>query len=156
MKTINIIKVMAIVALTIFVSTSIIAQDKPSEPAKSMEKHECTDACKTEGCAAAGTKTANAEHKCTDECHEIGCAAVDAKAVKASSSNHACTTECKTEGCAAAKTKTAKHVCTDECKTDGCTAAKAGVSYECPMKCEPASSEAGECSKCGMELEKKA
>ena len=29
-----------------------------------------------------------------------------------------------------------------------------GVIYECPMKCEPASDEPGECSKCGMNLKK--
>ncbi len=158
MKTINIIKIMAVVTLTLLLSTNMFAQDKPAEPAKSMEKHVCTDECKTDGCTAMGSKTAKAEHKCTDECHEIGCAAVDAKAAKANSSKHVCTAECKTEGCAAVKAKTAKHVCTDECKTDGCTAAntKDGVSYECPMKCEPASSEAGECSKCGMDLKKKA
>lgn len=135
MKAINIIKIMAVVTLTLLLSTNMFAQDKPAEPAKSMEKHVCTDECKTNGCTAASAQTAKAEHKCTAECQTIGCAAVDAKAAKANS---------------------AKHVCTDECKANGCTAAKVSISYECPMKCEPASAKAGECSKCGMELKKKA
>ena len=151
---------MAIVALTLLLSSSMFAQEKPTKAPKSMEKHVCTDECKTEGCSA-HAKTAKAKHTCTDECHEIGCAAVDAKAAKAakaSSAKHVCTDECKTEGCAAVKAKAAKHVCTDECKTEGCAAVKAkeGISYECPMKCEPASAKPGECSKCGMELKKKA
>jgi len=157
MKKINIIKTLATVALTLFISTSTFAQDKPAEPAKTMEKHVCTDECKTEGCTAMSAKTVKAEHKCTDECHEIGCAAVDAKAAKANSTKHVCTEECKTEGCATVKAKDAKamnHKCNDDCKANGCSMAK--VSYECPMKCEPSSSKAGECSKCGMELKKKA
>ncbi len=80
--------------------------------------------------------TTAAKHKCTDECKTLGCDAVKAK-----------------EG------KTAKHVCTDECKTIGCAAVdakNAKASYECPMKCEPASDKPGECSKCGMKLKKKA
>ena len=148
---------MAIVTLTLLLSTSMFAQEKPAKPAKSMEKHVCTDECKTEGCGGGCVKTAKAEHKCTDECHEIGCAAVDAKAAKATSAKHVCTDECKTEGCSAVKAKEAKamnHKCNDDCKANGCSMAK--VSYECPMKCEPASANPGDCSKCGMELKKKA
>ncbi len=151
---------MTVVALTLLLSTSMFAQEKPAEKdacCGETAKHVCTDECKTEGCDAVKAKTAKAEHKCTDECHEIGCAAVDAKAAKANSAKHVCTDECKTEGCAAVKTKEAKamnHKCNDDCKANGCSMAK--VSYECPMKCEPASSKAGDCSKCGMELKKKA
>ncbi len=128
MKTTNVIKTMAIVIFSLLLSTSIFAQEKPAK---------ADDCC---------SKTA--KHVCTDECKTEGCGAVKAK-------------EGKAEGCATVKTKeckTAKHVCTDECKTEGCDAVKAKecVSYECPMKCEPASNKPGECSKCGMELKKKA
>ncbi|VAX18523.1 hypothetical protein MNBD_IGNAVI01-1845 [hydrothermal vent metagenome] len=89
---------------------------------------------------------------------------------------HVCTAECKTKGHDYVKAKEAKaameanaaaveHVCTEECKTKGHDYVKAkearaaldknqdGFIYECPMKCE-ATDEAGECSKCGMELKK--
>ncbi len=108
MKATNIIKTMSIVALTLFLSTTMLAQEKPAKATKSMQKHVCTDECKTDGCAAVkakGTKTTMAKHKCTDECHTIGCAAVDAKAAKANSAKHVCTDECKTAGCDVVKTK---------------------------------------------------
>ncbi len=86
MKVTNIIRTIAIVALTLLLSTTMLAQEKPAKATKSMQKHVCTDECKTDGCAtvkAKEAKTTMTKHKCTDECHTIGCAAVDAKAAKA-------------------------------------------------------------------------
>ncbi len=136
MKTRNIIKTMAIVTFSLLLSTSIFAQDKPAKK----------DAC---------CSTTDAKHKCTDECKTLGCDAVKAKEGK--TAKHVCTDECKTIGCAAVDAKNAKammHKCDDNCKANGCSMTKA--SYECPMKCEPASDKPGECSKCGMKLKKKA
>ena len=136
MRNVSLMRILSATVFLIFITATAVAQDKPAEPAKKMEKHQCSEKCKTDGCSADKTKNANAEHKCTDECHEIGCAVVDAKAAKMMDS---------------------KHVCSDKCKTEGCTAAKVKkASYECPMKCGPASSKEGKCSHCGMELKKKA
>jgi len=163
MKATNIIKTMAVVTLTLLLSTSMFAQDKPAKKdacCSETAKHVCTDECKTEGCAAVKAKEGKtAKHVCTEECKTEGCAAV--KAEECEAAKHVCTEECKTKGCDAVKAKeckTAEHVCRYECKTAGCDAVKAkeGISYECPMKCEPASSKPGECSKCGMDLKKKA
>lgn len=156
MKTTKLINSLFLLGFTIILSTSVFAQEKPSS--------EKTKACCTE-------KTA--KHVCTDECKTIGCDAVKAKEAKvAMDAKHVCTDECKTIGCDAVKAKEAKarmdakHVCTDECKTKGCDFVKAkeakaaldlnkdGLIYECPMKCEAASDEPGNCSKCGMKLKK--
>ncbi|MCK5457444.1 MAG: hypothetical protein KAI45_09990 [Melioribacteraceae bacterium] len=92
-----------------------------------QQKKACKDDCKMECCAK------EVKHVCDDECKANGC------------------TDKVDKPCCSKK---AKHVCNDECKANGCTAMK--VSFECPMKCEPASDKPGECSKCGMELKKKA
>lgn len=49
---------------------------------------------------------------------------------------------------AAGTTKTVKQK--KKGKKDKVKAAK--MTYECPMKCEPASDHAGKCGKCGMDL----
>ncbi len=127
MKVTNITKTIMMVALTLLLSTSIFAQDKPAkkdECCSTVAKHECTSECKTIGCDAVKAKQANVEikkHQCTDECHTIGCAAVDAKTAKANSIKHVCNDDCKTNGCSAAKMSKKEHKCTEACK-DGCKA----------------------------------
>ena len=129
MKKTNLINSIFAVAFAILLSTSVFAQEKP-----------CTE--KAKECCSSKT----AKHVCTDECKTAGCDVVKAKEAKA---------------CADA----AKHVCTDECHDKGCDVVKAkearaaldvnndGYIYECSMKCD-ASDNAGECSKCGMDLKK--
>ncbi|MCF6269924.1 MAG: hypothetical protein L3J41_09445 [Melioribacteraceae bacterium] len=135
MKVTNIFKITAIVALSLLLSTSMFAQDKPAtpqeKPAAASEKHECTEACKTDGCSAEKMK----KHVCTEECKTAGCDAVKAKECKSAKAK-----ECKDKD--------------GEAKTKECKDGKDGAMYECPMKCEPASHKSGECSKCGMELKK--
>ena len=125
----NLINSLFAVAFVLLLSTSIFAQDKPEH------KHSNEAMAKT------------VKHQCTDECMTKGCDYVKAQ-------------EAKT-----AKTATVKHACTEECHDTGCDFVKAkearaaldvnndGHIYECSMKCD-ASDNAGECSKCGMELKK--
>jgi len=155
MRKANLINPLFAIVFAILLSTSVFAQEKPStEEAKKC----CAD------------KTA--KHVCTEECKTSGCDAVKANEAKAcKDTKHVCTAECKTSGCDAVKANEAKacedkkHVCTDECHDKGCDEVKAneakaaldlnkdGYVYECSMKCET-SDNAGDCSKCGMELKK--
>ncbi|MDA3862095.1 MAG: heavy metal-binding domain-containing protein [Melioribacteraceae bacterium] len=155
MKATNLIKTVTLLIFAMVLSTSVFAQDKPCS--EKTEKQVSAEECKTKCSDAKAKECKTAKHVCTEECKTEGCATVDAEVTTANEAKHVCTDECKTAGCASVKAKeckTEKHVCTDECKTAGCDAVK--VSYECPMKCEPASDKPGECSKCGMELKKKA
>lgn len=129
MKTININKIAILIFTVMMLSTSLFAQEKPAKAdpcCPPTESHVCTDACKTDGCAAVKAKQAKENHKCTDECAKAGCAAVIAKE--------------------------AKHKCGDECSSACCMAPK--VMYECPMKCVPATDKPGSCPECHMDLKK--
>ena len=132
MKTINILKTLLVVGLTLILSTSVFAQDKlakgkDKECCPTTTKSNCKEDCKTSGCDTAEVIEAHATHKCTSECKTVGCAIVkakEAKATKACSTKHVCTSECKTAGCDALKVKEAKamiHKCGDDCK-EGCKA----------------------------------
>ncbi len=156
MKVTNIIKTTAIVVLSILLSTSMFAQEKPEAK---PEKKECETKHEKKCCADKSEKECKTKkHVCTDECKTAGCDAVkakeckDKKEKKCKTKKHVCTDECKTAGCDAVKAKECKDKKDKECKKDKGTD---GVKYECPMKCEPASDKPGECSKCGMELKKK-
>ncbi|NOX67044.1 MAG: hypothetical protein GXO85_14930 [Chlorobi bacterium] len=121
-----------VLAFLVALSTTVFAQEKPA--------HKHSDKAMTQ----------DVKHVCTDECLTKGCDYVKAKEAKAAME---------------ANTVAVKHVCTEECKTKGHDYVKAkearaaldknqdGFIYECPMKCE-AGDQAGECSKCGMELKK--
>ncbi len=129
MKKTNLINSLFVVALAILFSTSVFAQEKPSTE-------------KSKECCSSKT----AKHVCTDECKTAGCDVVKAKEAKAcaDAAKHVCTDECKTAGCDVVKTKEARAAL--DVNNDG-------YIYECSMKCD-ASDNAGECSKCGMDLKK--
>ena len=128
MKKTNLINSLFAVAFALLLSTSVFAQEKPSTE-------------KSKECCSSKT----AKHVCTDECKTAGCDAVKANEAKAcEETKHVCTDECHDKGC-------------DEVKANEARAAldlnKDGYIYECSMKCET-SDNAGECSKCGMDLKK--
>ena len=141
MNATKLITKLTIILFALVLSSSVFAQDKP-------KKEACKDDCKMECCSK------EAKHVCNDDCKANGCTAKVDKPCCSKEAKHVCNDECKANGCTATISKDSKHVCNDECTANGCTAMK--VSYECPMKCEPASDKPGECSKCGMELKKKA
>ncbi|MCF6271097.1 MAG: hypothetical protein L3J41_15400 [Melioribacteraceae bacterium] len=170
MKVTNIFKITAIVALSLLLSTSMLAQEKPEA---TPEKKECESKLEKKCCAKKTAEECKTKkHTCTEECKTAGCDAVkakeckDAKAKKCKTEKHVCTEECKTAGCDAVKAKECKAAKEKHCKTDKAKECKDkdgeaktkeckdGAKYECPMKCEPASHKPGECSKCGMELKK--